>query len=64
MKKAKVIVLAVSHKNRNHIFKDGDIITEIDVNNFDELVKTKKLELITEKEEKEPEKEKKKPTKR
>ena len=44
MKKGKVIVLALSHKNMNHIFKAGDEVTEKDVNNFDKLVSDGKIE--------------------
>lgn len=40
MKKGKVISLAVSHKNLNHIFKTGDEVTENDVNDFDKLVES------------------------
>lgn len=39
MKKGKVIVLALSHKNGKIILGPGDEVTENDVNNFDKLVK-------------------------
>lgn len=39
MKKGKVIVGALSHKNRNYVFSEFEKVTENDVENWDELVK-------------------------
>lgn len=44
MKKGKVIVGALSHKNLNHVFKEFEKVTENDVENWDELVKEGKIE--------------------
>jgi len=39
MKKGIVKVLSLSAKNKSHIFRSGDEVSENDVENFDELVK-------------------------
>ena len=44
MKKGKVIVGALSHKNLNHVFKEYERVTENDVENWDELVREGKIE--------------------
>lgn len=38
MKKGKVIVGALSHKNKNYVFKEFEPVTENDVENWDLLV--------------------------
>ena len=48
MKKGRVIVGALSHKNRNYVFKEFESITENDVENWDELVKKGYLEQAVE----------------
>ena len=55
MRKGKVIVIAISHKNLNKVFKEGEIVSENAVENFDLLIKQGKIEEIKNKE---PEKEK------
>lgn len=45
MKKGKVISLTLSHKNGKTILRAGDPVTENDVNNFDDSVKTGHIEL-------------------
>ena len=39
MKKGIVISLALGHKNGKTVLKNGDKVTENDVNNFDDCVK-------------------------
>lgn len=58
MKTGIVKVLALSHKNGNAILRNGDKVTDKDVNNFDELVKNGSIEL------EEPKKKVVKPTKK
>ena len=52
MKKGKVKVLALSHKNGNKILDAGDEVTENDVNNFDALVKSGHIEELSKPEKK------------
>lgn len=50
MRKGKVLVIGLSAKNKNHIFradeKDNNIVREDQVENFDQLIKEGYLELI------------------
>lgn len=49
MKKGKVKIIALGHKNGRGIMYAGDTVTENDVDNFDELVKAGKIEVAEEK---------------
>ena len=48
MKKGIVIPSSLSHKNLKHIFSDGDLVTENDVNNFDLHVKKGNIKMTAE----------------
>ena len=63
MKKGKVKILHLGHKNGRTILNAGDLVTENDVDNFDALVSTNRIELIGEKTEA-PKKEAKKEVKK
>jgi hypothetical protein len=45
MKKGVVISLTLSHKNGKTVLRDGDKVSEDDVNNFDKLVKSGHIKL-------------------
>lgn len=45
MKKGKVISLNISHKNGSKILYTGDKVSELDVNDFDKLVKGGHIEV-------------------